>query len=217
MSVHLHHEIDRLKKKILALGAMVESALQKAVRALKDRDIRLADKVIEADFEIDQAEVETEEECLKILALYQPVANDLRFVVAVLKINNDLERIADQAVNIAERAKYLSVREKIEIPADLTSMVDKALAMLKKSLESLVTMNPGMAHEVIACDDEIDTMHRKMYEQVQERIRSHPDHLERLINILSVSRQLERVADQVTNIAEDVIYMVEGEIIRHNY
>lgn len=216
MQVHLQREIERLKKRILAIGALVEDSLQKAVRALRSRDPDLAALVIRTDAEIDDFEVEIEEECLKILALYQPVAHDLRFVIAVLKINGDLERIGDQAVNIAERAQYLSGRPPLEIPLELTTMVEKVQGMLKSSLDALVNGDEGQAMQVILQDDEIDALHRTMYDLVQDGIKTRLDLLDCYINILSVSRQLERVADQVTNIAEDVIYLVRGSIVRHS-
>ncbi len=214
---HLQREIERLKKKILALGAIVEESLRKSVHALKERDAEMARQVIEHDVDIDHMEVEVEEDCLKILALYQPVAVDLRFIVAVLKINNDLERIGDLGVNIAERALFLSSSEQanVNIPFDFIEMIQKARSMLKRSLDALVTMDAGLAREVCFDDDEVDAINRKMYIQVQEGIRAHPEQMESLIHLLSASRHIERIADHATNIAEDVIYMIEGEIVRH--
>lgn len=215
MTKHLQNEIEKLKKKILSISAHVDQAIDNAVRSLKDRNPKLAKKVIEGDESIDQMEVEMEEECLKVLALYQPVAIDLRYVIAILKINNDLERIADQAVNIAERTSSLVCMEQIEYPDQLTSMLDKAHAMLRKSLKALIEMDVQMAREVIDADDEVDDLNREMFDLVLERIKETPDNADCLIMLLSISRHLERIADQVTNIAEDVIYMVEGEIVRH--
>jgi len=215
MSVHLQREIERLKKKIILLGGEVEESLQKAVRSLRNRDLALARAVIENDAAIDRAEVEFEEECLKILALDQPVAMDLRFVVAVLKINNDLERIADMAVNMADRALDLSQGKRPPFPAQLTMMVDAAQSMLKRSLDALVNMNTALAWDVIRDDDLLDALHAQMYQYVQDAIRSDLDQVGSYISLLTISRQLERTADLVTNIAEDVIYMVDGEIVRH--
>jgi len=215
MNPHMQREIERLKKKLLTVSATVETALQKAIRSLKDRDAVLAQQVIDGDRDIDQMEVDVEEEVLKILALYNPVAIDLRFVISVLKINNDLERIGDQASNIAARTIFLNTHPKIEIPYEITTMVNATQAMLRKSLDALINMDPGLAREVMLADDEIDNLHKQMYSLVQDKIRSDLDKIECWINILSVSRQLERIADQVTNIAEDVIYMVEGVIVRH--
>ncbi len=215
MSEHLHKALEDLKRQILSLSALVEESVRKAVRALEDRDERLAEEVIEADPEIDIAEVDLEEECLKILALYQPVAIDLRFIVAAFKINNDLERIGDLAVNVAERAQYLATHEPVETAFDFAGMAEKARDMVKTSLDALVNLDAGLAREVCAADDEVDAMNRRMYLQVQDGIRRQPERLEALIHLLSVSRHLERIADHATNIAQDVIYMVEGEIVRH--
>ena len=216
MTVHLERELDRLKKKILALGAIVEERVRMAIKAMETRDRELAKKVIEADDEIDQIEVDVEEGCLKILALYQPVAIDLRFIVAVIKINNDLERIGDIAVNIAERAAFLATQGKLDIPFDFAGMAEKTQAMLKKSLDALVNMDSNLAWEVGAADDEVDAINRDMYLQVQDGIRKNIDRMECLIHLLQTSRHLERIADHATNIAEDVIYMINGEIVRHH-
>jgi len=169
----------------------------------------------ETDIEIDQMEVNIEEECLKILALYQPVAIDLRFIITALKINNDLERIGDLAVNLAERSTFLAGQQKVDVPFDFDEMTEKTKSMLRKSLEALVNMDSKQAYEVCAADDEIDAMNSKMYLIVQDMICTHSEQTKSLIHLLSASRHLERVADHATNIAEDVIYMIEGKIIRH--
>jgi phosphate transport system protein len=216
MKIHLHIEIEKLKKKILAYSAMVDDAIRSAIKALKERNIELADKIISDDKEMDSTEVEIEEDCLKLLALYSPVANDLRLIITVLKINNDLERIADQAVNIAERAKFLSSQSELNIPYELTLMCEKTIKMLENSLNSLINQDVNLAHEVIMADDEVDALHSRMYSIIQNRIREDLDKMGCLISILIVSRYLERIADQVTNIAEDVIYLVSGDIVRHS-
>ena len=215
MAQHLQREIDKLKKEILSLGATVENSVLLAVRAIEDRDSDLAEKIIKSDIEIDRAEVDLEEDCLKILALHQPVAIDLRFIIAVLKINNDLERIGDLAVNIAERVKFLSSQPRIKIPYNLEELAEKTRWMLRSSLDSLVNLDTAMARKVCASDDEVDSINRDMYDLIKNAIREHPEHLDALIPYLSVSRYLERIADHSTNIAEDVIYMVEGVIARH--
>jgi phosphate transport system protein len=188
-----------------------------AVKAVDSRDEKLARAVIDGDPEIDRFEVDLEEECLKILALHQPVAIDLRFIVSVIKINTELERIADLAVNIAERAQFPSGQPKIDIPFDFHGMSAKVKAMLKSSLDSLVNMDAALASKVLGMDDEVDAVNRRMYRQVADGIRSQPDRTERLIQALSVSRHLERIADHATNIAEGVLYMVEGRIVRHEH
>ena len=215
MTRHLRTEIDKLKKKILTLSARVEENVHIAVKSFSENDETLARQGIDADDAIDQMEVDVEEECLKILALHQPVANDLRFIIAVLKINNDLERIGDLASNIAKGTMHIACHDNIEVPFDLLKMSDKVKLMLRKSIDSLVNLDAGLAHQVCLADDEIDDLHRQMYKIVEEKIPNYPNSLDCLIRFLSTSRQLERIADHVTNIAEDVIYMIEGEIYRH--
>lgn len=215
MSRHLQREIEHLKKKMLNVGAMVEESIAKAIAAVIRRDGSLALEVVENDEAIDQSEVDVEEDCLKILALHQPVAIDLRFVVAVLKINNDLERMADHAVNIARRAEYLAGYTEINLPSDLEVMLQRTQAMVRESLDALVHQDTTLARKVCNADQEVDQLNRQMHVLIQDQIRAHPDRVEQLMHQLSVSRQLERIADLATNVAEDVIYTVEGEIIRH--
>lgn len=215
MTVHMKREIDKLKKMLLSLCGVVEESLRQAVESINQRDANLARKVIQKDVEIDHMEVDVEEECLKILALYQPVAIDLRFLITALKINNDLERIGDLAVNIAERSEFLARQPEVDVPLDLEKMTEKTQSMLTKSLDALVNMDCDLAHQVCAADDEVDTMNRHMFQIVEDEIRAHPQRTEPLIHLLSASRHLERIADHATNIAEDVIYMVEGQIVRH--
>lgn len=215
MAVHLQKEENKLKKQILALGATVEESVRKAVASLEKRDEKLASDVLDHDNDIDQMEVDLEEECLKILALYQPVAQDLRFVIAVLKINNDLERIGDLAGNIAERALRLSQDGTASIPFDFHKMAERVQLMLRHALDALVNADVALALEVRNSDDEVDDMHREVYRIVEEEIRKDVDKVGSLIQFLAISRSLERIADHATNIAEDVTYMIEGDIVRH--
>jgi phosphate transport system protein len=159
--------------------------------------------------------VDLEEDCLKILALYQPVATDLRLIVSVMKINNDIERIGDLAVNIAERTLFLCTEPPIEAPSDLADMRTKALAMLTGSLDSLVRQDTKRAREVRTGDDEVDDLNRQIFREFSAAVRKNPENVECLLSYLSVGRHLERIADYATNIAEDVIYLMEGEIVRH--
>ncbi len=215
MPVRLQKELQKLKKRILSLGTMVEERVRMAIKAVETRDEKLAKRIIEMDREIDEIEVEIEEECLKILALHQPVAVDLRFIAAVIKINNDLERIGDQAVNIAERVVSIARRPQVTVPFDYKLMAEKTETMLKESLDALVNLDADLAHKVCLKDDEVDDINREIYDKVKEAIRSHPDRVGYMINLLLVSRHLERIADLTTNIAEEVIYLIEGEISRH--
>lgn len=215
MAKHLHREIEKLKRDILGLGTLVEETVLNAVSAVEERDENIATSVINGDTEIDRMEVELEEECLKILALHQPVARDLRFIVAVLKINNDLERIADLAVNISERVCHLATHDKIEVPPGIFEMAEISRSMLRDSLDSLVNQSTRVAHNVCILDERVDGMHKQMYETVRGMIEQDTEHLDQYLHIVSISRYLERIADLATNIAEDVIYMYAGEIVRH--
>jgi phosphate transport system protein len=215
MPIRLQKELEKLKKRILSLGAMVEERVRMVIQALELRDANLAEKIIRSDYEIDEFEIEVEEDCLKILALHQPVAVDLRFLIAVIKINNDLERVADEAVNIAERVQIIAKRERLDIPFDYSLMADKTASMLKKSLDALVNMDDILALDVLKLDDAIDDMKDQAYDVVKQAIGEHPDRVSYLINLLLMCRHLERIADHATNISEEVVYMVQGEIVRH--
>jgi phosphate transport system protein len=211
----LSREITSLKKKILQMTALVEESVRKSISAVKRKDETLAEEVINDDDHIDLMENELEEECLKILALHQPVAIDLRYVVVCLKINNDLERIGDLAVNIAERAKAISKDKDDFIPESISKMIDAAIAMLKKSLDAFIEMDTGLAEEVSLMDDVLDELNRNMYQEVKEMIMKEPQRTGYLLHVLGVSRQLERIGDYAVNISEDVIYMIQGKIVRH--
>ncbi len=208
-------EIENLKKLILSLGAIVEEQIQRSMLALERRDTELADEVIAKDREVDSLEILIEEECLKILALYQPVAKELRFVVAVLKMNNDLERMGDLASNIAKRARYLSRKERIEMIEEFGNVADKVQAMVKKSLDALVNTDVILAREVLAADDEVDRLTKQMLKRTINFIEKDPERTKDYFSIRSISKNLERIADSATNIAEDVVYLCSGEIIRH--
>ncbi len=215
MPKHFHRELEKLKKRILTLGAMVEERVYMATKAIENNDSGLADKIIKSDYEIDEMEVDVEEECLKILALYQPVAVDLRFITAVIKINNDLERIADEAVNIARGVKYIAKGEKLHFDFDFYLMAEKTEAMVKKSLDALVNLDVDLAFKVCLLDDEVDQFNGEAHRKVKDVIKDNPEYVEYFINLLLISRHLERIADHATNIAEEVIYLIEGEIVRH--
>lgn len=215
MSIHFQKELENLKKRILSLGSMVEDRVRMAIKAIDARDGDLAKKIIAADREIDEIEVEVEEECLKILALHQPVAGDLRFITAIIKINNDLERIGDEAVNIAERVASIAKHPSITLAFDFSFMAEKTESMLKRSLDALVNLDEDTAYEICVQDDEIDDMNREVYDKVKKAISDSPEQAGPFINFFLVARHLERIADHATNIAEEVIYMVKGIISRH--
>ncbi len=215
MTKHFQRELEKIKKQILSLGALVEERVRMAIQAIEEFDGEIAKKIILSDHEIDEMEVEVEEECLKVMALHQPVAVDLRFLIAVIKINNDLERIGDQAVNIAQRVRTITKQERFDFVFDYSVMAEKAEAMLKMSLDALVNLDVDLALKVLLLDDEVDEIKKEAYNLIKEAIGKSSNHVSYLINLLLISRHLERLADHATNIAEEVIYMIEGEIVRH--
>ncbi len=215
MTKHFRKELDNIKKRILTLSSLVEERVQSATRAVENIDAELALGIIKADYEIDEMEVEIEEECLKVLALHQPVAVDLRFIISVIKINSELERIGDQAVNIAQRVEIIAKRPKPPFMFDYAEMGQKAQRMLKMSLDSLVNLDVDIAYKVITLDDEVDRIKNDAYDKIKQAIKDLPERVGYYINLLLISRHLERLADHATNIAEEVIYLVEGEIYRH--
>jgi phosphate transport system protein len=207
--------MDHLKVRLLHMGAAVEDLVARSIQALTDRDPQLAEECIRIEAQIDQQEIQIEEECLKLLALYQPVAGDLRFVTAMLKINNDLERMGDLGGHIAERAQVLAQHREGPLPGDLRQMAARVQRMVRMSLDALVNQDAGVAQEVLLADSEIDAYHQEMFPLLAAQMRSHPESIEVLFHVLSASRHLERIADYATNVAEDVVYLVRGEIIRH--
>lgn len=215
MALHLFRDLERLKRDILTLGASVEEAVSKAITSLTDRKPSLAEEVMAGDEAIDVAEVELEEECLKVLALHQPFAADLRLVVTILKVNNDLERVGDLASNVAERALFLASQDSIPAHVDFPTMGEFVRKMLRESLDSLVRQDSDLAEQVRRFDDEVDQLHRGAYQTLQDLMLKDPSTSVRAIHLLSASRHLERIADLATNIAEDVIFMVRGEVVRH--
>ena len=216
MPKHMQHDIDKLKAKIIAMGEAVEDRVYQATLSVINRDPTKANAVIKGDREVDDMEVDIEEDCLKILALYQPVAIDLRFIVAALKINSDLERIGDLAVNIAERGLFLAAQEQFEIPFDLSAMVTLAEKMVTESIDALINHDVRLAHQIRAADDTMDAMNREMYTQLKGMLTTDSEHVNNLLHVLSVGRHLERIADHATNIAEDVVYLVQGKTIKHH-
>jgi phosphate transport system protein len=212
---HFDRELDQLKTRLLHMGAAVEDLISRSIQALTDGDRKLAEESVRIEEEIDRQEVQIEEECLKLLALYQPVAGDLRFVTAVLKINNDLERMGDLGRHIAERALVLADHREVRLPVDLRNMAAACQRMVRTSLDAVVNQDYELAMQVIHSDNEIDEYHQDMFPIIATKMRTHPEMIEVLLHVLSASRHLERIADYATNIAEDVVYLVRGEIIRH--
>ncbi len=215
MARHLLRDLEALKKDLLTIGSLVEDATNKAILALVDRRVDLAEAVLRSDREVDEREVRLEDACLKVLALHQPVAADLCFVVIVLKVNNDLERVGDLAGNIAERAISIAQPDPIAVPPEISTMTRKVQVMLRDSLNALVDQNTDLARKVLDEDETVDDLHTKMFAIMGQRMVENPDHVDTEIQLLSVSRYLERIADLATNIAEDIVFLVDGDVIRH--
>lgn len=216
MSKHLERDLESLEREILDQSSRVEEMIAKACQALLERRGDLAVEVTATELEINVREVKIEEECLKILALHQPVAVDLRRTATVLKINTELERIADLAVNIAERTISLTEYPQFEIPSKLERMFIRASDMVHEALDAFVDQNVDEAREVCRRDDEVDEYNRQVIEDLLDVMRSRPELVEAALHFFSVCRHVERIGDCATNIAEDVIYLVEGEIARHH-
>lgn len=215
MAIHLLRDLEQLKKELLNVGALVEEAVHKAIVALVERRADLAEEVKRGDRQVDDQELKVEDECLKLLALHQPVASDLRYVVAMLKVNNDLERVGDLAGNIASRAIALATGDPVPVPAEILGMSERVERMLRDALNAMVDSDTDLARQVHTQDEAVDAMHKAIFGILEDRMAEQPDTIGKQIHLLSVSRYLERMADLATNIAEDVIFMVEGELVRH--
>lgn len=216
MSKHLQRDIERLRKDILMLGSLVEEATDKSIKVIGRSDEKILDELFEGEERINQMEVDIQEECLKVLALHQPVATDLRFIVAVMKVNNDLERMGDQAINIAGRVRSLMGEKPLSAPVDFVAMGEVARRMVHLSLEALVNQDVEAARRVGEMDDELDEMHADSYRIIQEAMKEDPEMIKTGVSYLTISSNLERIGDLSTNIAEETVFMEEGEVVRHS-
>ncbi len=214
MSRHLERDLEHLQKSITNLAGVVEDAIYKSVRALQDHDKGLAADVVAGDNKIDELENEVSEECLKILALHQPVASDLRRIASTFMITTDLERMGDLARHIAEAAITLSAPE-FAIPNKLQMMTDITTSLVRQSLDAFVNLDSQLARKVVRLDDEVDRYNDEMIADLIVMMKKSPDNVEPGLTLFTATRHLERIADHATNIAEDVIYLIEGEIVRH--
>ncbi len=215
-----HRQLDKLFEKFLKLGSLVEDRIRKACECIKTKDPNLIKFVATSDYEIDQMEIDIEEECLKILALYQPVAKDLRIIIAIIKISNELERIGDYAVSIARRVGDFArdvTTKNMEYQPDYDEMAKKVITMFKLALDACAYQDADIAHRIFILDDDVDDLRSRHYAEVIEEIKKHPEAARRLIDCYILARHLERIADRATNIAEEVIYLVEGEIVRGEF
>ena len=215
MTIRFIREMKRLNKHLIELSDTVEEQVGRSIQAITDLDKISAEKVIDEDVEVDRAEIEMEEDCLKLLALHQPVAGDLRLIISVLKINSDLERIGDHAVMIAEEAVNLNSLPNVDVPEQLFELSAQARMMLKKSMLAFVESDLHVAKNVLELGQGISKLAEKIYREQVELIKATPEETEQHLSILKVGRQLQRIADHATNIAEDIIFLMEGDIIRH--
>jgi phosphate transport system protein len=215
MPRHFHEELEALKQTLLAMGGLVEDQIRRVMRALMERDDVLAQDVIDRDRQVNAYDVEVDETCVNLLALYQPAAGDLRSITTAMKIVTDLERIGDQAVNIAQRALELNREPQLKPYIDLPRMAERAQAMVKDSLDAFVTRDTELARRVCAADAEVDALKEQIFRELLTFMMEDARTIPRAIRLILISRFLERVADHATNIAEMVIYMVEGKMVRH--
>jgi phosphate transport system protein len=217
MPKHFLRDLDRLRRAVRINGSAVEAAVEKSITALMDGELSLAEDVIDGDAKIDERELEIETECLKILALHQPVAQDLRFLITVLKVNNDLERIGDLAGHVAQRAIFLACRNAKPIPEGFQEMSHLTRRMVEECLVALFEPDLEGAKRVLASDDAVDELKRDLTKQLSEAMQADSTTVEVNLCLIAVAHDLERMADMATNIAEDIVFMLEGELIRHAY
>jgi len=215
MTRHFHEELDALKQTLLAMGGLVEDQIRRAMQALLERDDVIAQEVIDRDRQVNAYDVEVDEQCVNLLALHQPAASDLRFITTAMKIVTDLERIGDQAVNIAQRALELNREPQLKPYIDLPRMADRAQRMVKESLDAFVAGDTALARQVCAADAEVDALKEQIFRELLTFMMEDPRTVSRAIRVILISRFMERVADHATNIAEMVIYLVEGKMVRH--
>jgi phosphate transport system protein len=215
MARHFHEELDGLKQTLLAMGALVEDQIRLTMRALVERDDALAESVIERDREVNAYDVEVDEKCVELLALHQPTAGDLRFLTTAMKIVTDLERIGDQAVNIAQRARELNVEPQLKPYIDLPRMAELAQTMVKESLDAFVARDTALARRVCGEDAAVDALNHQIFRELLTFMMEDPKTIPRAIRLILIARFLERVADHATNIAEMVIFMVDSKMVRH--
>jgi len=217
MTKHLERDMTRLRRDLVEQFGVVEQMIQHAVRSLVERRVDLADRVIENDAEVDATDIRIEEECLKLLALHQPVASNMRWLITVVKVNTELERMADLACNIAERARALDLYPLFQAPEEMSEMVAVAIAMVRTALDSFVERDCDKARAVIRQDDVVDALNRSMIDQLLELMKDDHDQIDPAVHCFSATRHLERIGDLAENIAEDVIYLVQGDIVRHKH
>ena len=215
MPRHFHEELEALKQTLLAMGGLVEDQIRRVMRALLERDDELAREVIDRDRRVNAYDVEVDEQCVQLLALNQPAASDLRFITTAMKIVTDLERIGDQAVNIAQRAIELHQEPQLKPYVDLPRMAEMSQRMVKESLDAFVTRDTELARRICGEDAAVDALKEQIFRELLTFMMADPRTIPRALRLILISRFMERVADHATNIAEMVVYMVEGKMVRH--
>lgn len=216
MERHFDEQLRELSQELLKMGGLVEESISRSVKALVDRDQALAEEIIRCDDRINMMEIEIEENCLKLLALHQPAGSDLRFITMVMKIVNDLERIGDQAVNICERTLELLKAPVLKPLIDIPRMAVLSQKMVKDSLDAFVSRDSKQARSVCERDDQVDSLKDQILRELLTYMMEDSSAISRAVDLILIARHLERIADHATNIAEDVIYMVEGKTIKHH-
>lgn len=216
MRIRFHQSLDDLKEKLLVMAGMAEQAIQRAIEAYRVRDLSICDLVVRNEVAINRLEREIDQMALDLLAMEQPMAIDLRFILAVIKINADLERVGDQAVNITERVRDLQSYPDVELPVDIPRMASVASNMVRKALQAFIEGDAEAAQSVLSMDDQVDKINAMAHASLSLVIRDQPQWTAQALNALVIARNLERVADHATNIAEDVIFWVRGADVRHH-
>jgi len=214
--IRLEEEINKLKKMLFEMASSAEEMIAKSIKALQENNMVLAEDVIKSDERLNNMEIDIDNQCIRILALYHPEAQDLRTVTMIMKINNDLERIGDHAVNIAEKTLYLADKPPVKPLIDIPKMADRAIEMLQQSLDSFVNKDPKLAIQVCKKDDEVDALEPQIVRELITYMISDPKTIDRSLSLILIARELERVADLATNIAEDTYYLASGKIIKHH-
>lgn len=214
--IKFHQDLEKLKENLLEMAGSVEGMIAKSIKSLKDRNMVLAQEVVNADNEVNKKEIEIDNLCIRILGLYHPEAKDLRTVVMIMKINNDLERIGDHAVSIAKMSSFLSEKPLVKPLIDIPRMAEKTIEMLKGSLDAFVNKNSELAVEVCKKDDEVDSLEPQIVRELITFIMSDPEIIDRALRYIYIARHLERVADLATNIAEDAYYISTGKVLKHH-
>ncbi|HEX4020271.1 MAG TPA: phosphate signaling complex protein PhoU [Acidobacteriaceae bacterium] len=214
--IRFHQNLDDLKEKLLVMAGMAEQAIQRSIEAYRVRDVSICDLVQRSEPAINRQEREIDQMALDLLAMEQPMAIDLRFILAVIKINADVERVGDQAVNIAERVRDLQSMPPVDLPVDIPKLASMAASMVRRALQAFIDADASLAETVLSMDDQVDQMNTDTHRTLSKLIHDQPSLTQQAMNVLLIARNLERVGDHATNIAEDVIFWVKGADVRHH-